>query len=96
MRKYQKLGRQAGHAAGTWAIDGNTSAETARAILQGYEDGDPAVMDMQPSPLSGEWAGESIQELFGKRPTDAQLDDYESAYSDAYWVEVIRACKVYA
>jgi hypothetical protein len=53
----RKLGASAGKAAGSWAIDGTTTAEAARRILKGYEDGDPAVLDMQPSPLSGEWAG---------------------------------------
>jgi hypothetical protein len=58
-------GADAGRAAGSWVIDGNTSPETARNILRGIDDGDPMVMDMAPGPLSGEWAGESVTELLG-------------------------------
>ena len=92
-RKYYRLGLEAGRAAGSWVIDGNSSEAQARRILQGIEDGDSAIMDMQPSPLSGEWAGESIQELFGHTPTDSQLDDYEQGYSEGYWDEVERSCR---
>jgi hypothetical protein len=92
-RKHYRLGREAGHSAGTWVIDGNTSTEQCARILRGIEDGDPEVMDMQPSPLSGEWAGESIRELFGKQPTDDQLTDYECGYSDGFWDEVARSCR---
>lgn len=85
----EETGREAGAAAGSWVIDGNTSADTARAILAGYEEGDPEIMDMQPSPLSGEWAGESISELnaqYGLRlDVDTIADAFESAYSEAYW-----------
>jgi hypothetical protein len=93
MRKYEKLGLAAGKAAGSWAIDGNTSVETCARILAGYDNGDPEIMNMQPAPLSGEWAGESIQELFGKTPTDSQLTDYEMGYQTGYWDEVLRACR---
>jgi len=99
-----ELGREAGHNAGTWVIDGNTTVETARKILQGYEDGDPEVMDMQPSPLSGEWADDpTIQNVLDDIASEAEVweidpdseDDllsvYENSYSDGYWHEVIRA-----
>jgi hypothetical protein len=101
-----KRGAEAGTAAGTWAIDGNTSAETVARILQGIEDGDPEVLDMQPAPLSGEWAGESIEELLGDllpdnevQPAmhddryDALLDAYEGAFGEAYWAEVERSAR---
>jgi len=99
-----ELGREAGHNAGTWVIDGNTTVETARKIPQGYEDGDPEVMDMQPSPLSGEWADDpTIQNVLDDIASEAEVweidpdseDDllivYENSYSDGYWHEVIRA-----
>ena len=92
-RKYYKMGEEAGKAAGSWIIDGNTTAETAQRIIDGYDANDCTVMDLQPSPLSGEWAGESISELFGKQPTDSQLDDYENGYSEGFWAEVIRSAK---
>lgn len=52
-----ELGSEHGRAAGTWVIDGNTTHDACRALLDGIEDGDPAVYDALPSaPLSGEWA----------------------------------------
>jgi hypothetical protein len=50
-------------------------------------------MDLQPpAPLSGEWAGESIAEIFGDPdPTQEILDAYEQSYGDAYWDEVTTA-----
>lgn len=50
------LGERHGRNAASW-ID-IPDAATARAILAGLEDGDPAILDTLPSPdLSGEWAG---------------------------------------
>src|SRR5258708_37410949 len=99
-----KLGAKHGHNAGTWAIDGNTSDETKRAIIRGYEDRDPLILDMQPSPLSGEWADDptiaSILDEIGLEGPDPDemvssdlLDRYEMAYSDAFWSEVIRSAQ---
>jgi hypothetical protein len=98
-----KLGRERGHAAGTWVIDGNTSEDIARAIVKGYEDGEPEVMDMQPAPLSGEWADdptvktvlrdiadEAGDEIDADSESDL-LDIFEMAYSDGYWNEIIRS-----
>jgi hypothetical protein len=99
----ERLGRELGHSAGTWVIDGNTTQETARSILDGYNDGDPAVMDMAPSPLSGEWADgpflpDVLEQITGERDyagddTDDLLIALEDAYSDAYWAEVIRSAQ---
>jgi hypothetical protein len=98
----EALGAEHGSAAGSWVIDGNTTAETAQGIVRGYEDGDPMVMDMQPAPLSGEWADsmtpqELIHELTGEEydlhsdefVKDAACDAYEHAYSQAYWDQVV-------
>ena len=50
-------GYERGTAAGSWLLDGNSSEEAARRLLQGIEDGDPEILDALPSaPLSGEWA----------------------------------------
>lgn len=56
----EALGTQHGTAAGSWAVDGNTTPDTLRAILRGIEEGDPAILDTLPlTPnLSGEWADE--------------------------------------
>lgn len=42
---------------GSWVLDGNSTDEAARRLLQGIEDGDPETLDaLSSSPLSGEWA----------------------------------------
>lgn len=102
------LGNERGHSAATWVFDGNTNEATYRAILAGWLMGDPEVCDMQPAPLSGEWAGESIPELVTESGLDYERLDsdeardwndedtwceaFESAYSEAFWAEVERAC----
>lgn len=44
------------------------------------------VYDVEYAPLSGEWAGESIPELFGDdTPTDDQLDTYDQAATTAFY-----------
>ena len=91
--KFFRTGHAAGKAAGSWTVDGNTSAETCARILRGIEEGDPEVMDMRPAPLSGEHAGESIPELFGYRPRDAWLSLYEEGYTEGFWQEVERAAR---
>jgi len=92
-----ELDRERGHACGSWVIDGNTSAETCRAIVQGYDDGDPVILDMQPCPLSGEWSGESIPELSDQYGIDLTDDDvtteFKEGFSDGFWSEVIRAAR---
>lgn len=86
-----------GKAAGSWAIDGNTSDEAKAAIVKGYDDGDPAVMDMCPSPLSGEWAEESIPELSYRYEIDLcdedKAADFEEGFRDGFWGEVLRTAK---
>jgi hypothetical protein len=89
--KFYREGYSAGKAAGSWIIDGNTTLETCKRIVKGYDDGDPEIMDIQPAPLSGEYAGESIKELFGYTPSSRCLDLYESGYSDGFWSEVIQS-----
>src|SRR5271157_4833767 len=91
-----ELGYWRGHNAGSWAIDGNTSDETLRRVIAGYDDGDPQIMDMQPSPLSGEWADDptpaGVLEALGVDDDDDSADEllttYETAFSEGYWDEV--------
>jgi hypothetical protein len=96
----EALGTEHGRAAGSWVIDGNTTPETARAILAGYDDGDPEVMDMMPAPLSGEWVdGVTPSRLVTELEINDESDDgalildvcdaYERGFSDGYWAEVI-------
>ncbi len=94
--QYAEEGKDAGHAAGTWVFDGNTPDEAYARILKGIEDCDPEVMDMQPSPLSGEWAGDPTPDSLGKEwglegdTLSEACDIFEQAYSEAFWAEVER------
>lgn len=92
-RKAYRLGKEYGQVRGSWVFNGNTDEVTYRKVLEGYEDGDPEVMDLQPAPLSGEWGGESISELsdyFGLDLEDDDIaQDFEDGFSDGFWSEVI-------
>ena len=90
-----------GKAKASWAFDGNTTEATYKRFLQGFEDGDPEIMDAYDvSPLSGEWSGESITELLGdliEEDEDSEediLDAYETAFQDAYWNELQRVANL--
>lgn len=101
MERARRLGAEHGRNSGSWVIDGNTSAETARAIVAGYEDGDPRVMDMQPSPLSGEWADDMSPSdlmlaldldpsaIYEDIHEDDICDAYEMGFSEGFWEQVI-------
>ena len=99
---YEQEGYAAGKSAGSWVTDGNTSVREYRAILAGIESGDPEVMDMEPSPLSGEWAGESIPEIiegYADMPDDgveqdAACTEYEQGFSQGFWETVEHDCRV--
>ena len=90
-------GKAAGEAAGSWVIDGNTTDETARYLLKGIADGDPAVLDMMPYPLSGEWAGESMPELEDLYGIALEDDDdmqlFEEGFGVGYWDTVETAAR---
>lgn len=90
-RDLVSTGEGSGRAAGSWAAPGDPI--TAQAILDGYDDGDPEVMDMCPSPLSGEWAGGSLTELGLENAPEELLSRYEEAYSDGFWAEVISSAQ---
>lgn len=82
-------GYEHGKAAGSWVIDGNTSEDTARYILAGIEDGDPAVLDALPSsPLSGEWADcllpRDVLSSLDVDEDDDAADDILSAFEDGF------------
>ena len=98
----ERLGRARGQAAGSWVIDGNTSAASALAILTGYEDGDPEIMDLQPDALSGEWADaptpQSLAAELGLEDDIPEgIDDlsssYEGGFSEGFWDEVVRSAR---
>lgn len=89
-RDFSAEGAEHGHNAATWI---EVDESSAASIIQGYEDGDPEVMDIAPAPLSGEWAGESLAELGLAEASDEDLSDYENGYSEAFWTELIRRCQ---
>lgn len=106
IRDAKRNGRQAGISAASWAFDGNTKDETYRAVLKGYEEGDPAILDrFNPPGLSGEWAdsttARTLQEEYGldgrRDPYGAILDEactvWEDAAHAAFWEEIIRVCR---
>lgn len=102
----EEAGTEAGHNVATWA---EITPDNAQAILDGYDEGDPIILDMMPAPLSGEYAGESIPEIVhasgldydsldtddarDHNDIDTFLDAYEDAYQTAYWNEVTRAAR---
>lgn len=100
------LGRDAGRSAGTWFFNPGTEDE-ARGVLRGIEDGDPEVMDSEPAPLSGEWAGDPtpdsvLAEVTGSAAWDSvltddeapsMLDAYEAGFSEGFWQEVERSAR---
>ncbi len=96
--KAYRAGKEHGKAAGSWVFDGNSDQAAYERVVKGYDDGDPEIMDMCPSPLSGEWAGESISELSSQFDIDLEDDDkasdFEDGFADGYWGEVLRAAKV--
>lgn len=89
-----RAGYQWGKDEAAWVTDPNTTPDTARWILQGLDDGDPEVYDAYSrSPLSGEWAGESIPELSDTFGLDLADDDvateFEAGFS-AGWEHQLR------
>lgn len=94
------LAQHRGAAAGDAMFDGNSTPVQAVALIDGYNDGDPAVMDLMPACLSGEWAGESIPELFdlpigAPHPSDDELAEYENYFQQAYWGAALEhACAI--
>jgi hypothetical protein len=98
----RQLGTEHGQNAGTWVIDGNTDDEAIRRIVNGHNDGDPEILDMQPSPLSGEFADDptprDILAQFGIDGDDFAADEYdyllgefEAGYSEGYWKAIVDA-----
>jgi hypothetical protein len=82
------LGIDHGKEAGSWLIDGNTSVETARAILLEMAN---AEFDV-PAPLSGQWAdGMSIPRLLSElgvgaeTTSDWDIDEIASAYEEGFY-----------
>jgi hypothetical protein len=90
--EFYVMGQEAGQARASWVEFDDEAAY--RKVLQGIEDCDPEVMDgLSVSPLSGEWAGESMTELLGDDYTDEDADQYEQGFQDAYWSAIEETCR---
>lgn len=102
-----EMGKSYGKSIGSWVILGDVNTEKVRAILDGFDDGDPEIMDMCPSSLSGEFADGptvySVIKAVGLDPHnaecteyfDALIDIYEDNFTETFWETVISACNDY-
>ena len=66
-------------------MSGRDRVEIANKTIKGIDDGDPAVLDLCPNPLSGEWAGESLKEIFGRFPTEQMMANYEQGFQEGFF-----------
>ena len=91
------LGYLDGFRRGDALTDGNTTLLEYAKIKTGYDEGDCQVMDLCPNPLSGEWAGESISEIFNLNigedyPDDEVLIEYQQGFQEGFWDKAIKNC----
>lgn len=77
----RRIGEREGQAAGSWVIDGNTTAETIRAIAQGLDDGDPAILDALPLAPPFDVFGYALEEI--GQEIGAEIDPEDTAGTDA-------------
>lgn len=87
----RKAGADAGHAAATWLVDGNTDEDTARRILAQWDEGD-CNAPHAPAPFSGEWADDpTVSDVIERETslefdslTPEEIDELTTAFEDAY------------
>jgi hypothetical protein len=99
--KARKFGMETGRAAGSWVIDGNTTVERCGRIIDGFNEVDPAIMELEPSPLSGEHSGELTPlDVLQHCGADGDLEEYqdlidsfEDGFSEGFWDTVIAAAR---
>lgn len=103
----EEIGREHGVNAASWVFDGNTTEATYRAVWNGIQEGDPAIMDGFRTPsLSGEFAGEYDQDDLARDldldgdgsmeaadELDSHADAYVTAASGAFWAAVEMAAR---
>lgn len=107
IREAKRRGKERGLAQASWQFNGNTNKATYRAFLDAYDGGGDTDPWDHPAWLSGEFAGESVEELVGdlfvgrfKGVFDAEvrMDEvctaYEQAAEDAYWLELVHVAKL--
>jgi hypothetical protein len=105
--KARAFGARLGKEAAGHCFDGNTPTEEYRKVFDGVAEGDPAVMMMEPAPLSGEWADglvekdvlveagvpERGQTVPGADYYASVIEAFEDAFSTAFWDEIDRVCR---
>lgn len=87
----EELGEEAGANVGSW-VEFSTPDE-AYAFIRGYENGDDQVLEMCPSPLSGEFADTPtplmLLQVLGFNGYDDESDEiltaYENGYTEKWW-----------
>jgi hypothetical protein len=90
--KMHASGYRAGRAAGSWVIDGNTTRETAQAVLDAAEQCELEI----PAPFSGEWAdgwtkGRAYEDagLFPIVGHDGLTDAWEDGFREGYEYQAV-------
>lgn len=77
-----------------WTFDARMDRADYLEFLKMYDEGDPILFHHYARPwLSGEWAGESPNELLGEGWTDRHAEAFEDAAEKAYWAELVRIAK---
>jgi hypothetical protein len=102
-REAERLGREYGTDGGSWVVDGNTSTETLRAIIDASEEGEfyDRIVPELSGPLSGEFAdGYTLGRLSDELGVDEESDEFgdlcsifEDAYYQAFEDEAVRSAR---
>lgn len=86
-----ELGRERGEDAGSWVVDGNSSADTLRAVIQASDDGEffNTIVPELSGPLSGEfadgWTPRDLASALDISEDREDFDDICSAFEDGYY-----------
>jgi hypothetical protein len=103
LERAEEEGYERGKAAGSWLLDGNSTEDAARRLLEGIEEGDPEVLDELPSaPLSGEYADNPLpRDVLDALEVDEDADHaedvlraYEDGFSRGVTDEALRSARV--
>lgn len=101
--KARDYGRECGNNSGSWVPIDRMTHEQLRKIISGFEDIDPEVMDMEPAPLSGEYADGLTEQDVLKHvgindgdPADYEdiVDAFLEAFSEGYWDTLLKRAKI--
>lgn len=102
-RKAHQFGREQGTAAASHVFDGNTEMGQYYKVFNGIAEGDPEVADLEPNPLSGEWADglDELTVLSTAGNTDDHVNEenahlisaFEDGFNTAFWDEIDRVCR---